>query len=186
MLLSKVSEVLPNLPLPRSLNLPPSMPASTVGLANAGPGGAVPSNAAAANEYGTMPAANTTTSSYPSNDLIRLLAAQTGAQLPFNAAQQPIMSAPTSHVEDLSLYGSAHSTTQSSESGPRSTSTTPNPYEPSIPPPRSQMVGHSTMQIPTSYPHYTQSHHVSVNQTAYDPRFSLQGYPVDPAMTFKQ
>lgn len=183
MLLSKVSEVLPNLPLPRSLNLPPNMPATTVGLANPG-AGAVPSNAA--HEYGGIPAANT--ASYPSNDLIRLLAAQTGAQLPFNAGQQPIMSAPTSHVEDLSLYGSAHSTTQSSESGPRSTSTTPNPYEPSIPPPRSQMVGHTTMQIPTSYPQhsYTQSHHVSVNQTAYDPRFSLQGYPVDPAMTFKQ
>jgi hypothetical protein len=31
-----------------------------------------------------------------------------------------------------------------------------------------------------------QSHHIAVAQTAYDPRFSLQGYPVDPSMMFKQ
>ena len=92
LLLSKVSEVLPNLPLPRSLNLPQSVPTSTTGLPNPG-SAAVPSNAT--NEYGAIPAV--ASPSYPSNDLIRLLAAQTGAQLPSNTSQQSIISAPTSH-----------------------------------------------------------------------------------------
>ncbi|KAL6712634.1 hypothetical protein ACN47E_000511 [Coniothyrium glycines] len=182
MLLTKVSEVLPNLPLPRSLNLPQTMPASTMALPNPGLV-TVPSNAT--NDYGSIPAATTT--SYPNTGLIRLLAAQTGAQLPFNTSQQSIISAPTSHVEDLSLYESAHSTTQSSGSDARSNSATPNPYESSLSQPRSQMVGHSAMQIPSSHPQHShmQSHHVGVTPTAYDPRFSLQGYPVDPAMMYK-
>lgn len=42
--------------------------------------------------------------SYPSNELIRQLAAQTGAQLPFNTSQHSLLQAPSSRVEDLSLY----------------------------------------------------------------------------------
>ena len=182
-LLTKVSEVLPNLPLPRSLNL--SQTVSTSNIAPSTPGsGAVPPNLT--NEYGAVPPVRSP--SYPSNDLVRLLAAPTGAQLPLNTSQQSTISAPTSHVKDLSLYESAHSTTHSSGSGLRSNSATPNPYEAAMNQPHSQMVGHSSMQIPTSHPQHShmQGHHVGVNPTAYDPRFSLQGYPVDPAMMFKQ
>lgn len=182
LLLAKLSEVLPNLPLPRSLNLPQTVPTSTIGLTATGTG-TVPSNVG--DDFSALPAVNS--SSYPSTELIRRLAAQTGAQLPFNT-QQSMISAPTSHVEDLSMYDSSHSTTQSTGSGPRSNSATPGPYEPPMPQSRAQIVGHTSMQLPTSHPQHNhmQSHHVGVNPTAYDPRFSIQGYPVDPNMMFKQ
>lgn len=183
LLLAKLSEVLPNLPLPRSLNLPQGVSTSSIGLSGTG-SPTVPSNVG--DDFSAM--GQGTSPSYPSNDLIRRLAAQTGAQLPFNPPQHSSYPAPTSHVEDLSLYDTSHSTTHSSGSVPRSTSATPGPYEPSMSQSRTQIVGHSTMQIPTSHPQHNhmQSHHVGVNSTAYDPRFSIQGYPVDPNMMFKQ
>lgn len=183
LLLAKLNEVLPNLPLPRSLNLPQGVSTSSIGLSDSG-SPSVPSNVT--DDFSAMAVASS--ASYPSNDLIRRLAAQTGAQLPFNASQHSMISAPTSHVEDLSLYDSSHSATHSSGSVPRSNSATPGPYEPPMSQSRSQIVGHSTMQIPTSHPQHPhlQTHHVGVNSTAYDPRFTLQGYPVDPNMMFKQ
>lgn len=183
LLLAKLSEVLPNLPLPRSLNLPQGVSASSMGLSGTG-SPTVPSNVS--DDFSTMSAA--TPPSYPSNDLVRRLAAQTGAQPPFNASQHSTYPVPTSHVEDLSLYDSSHSTTHSSGSVPRSNSATPGPYEPSMSQSRTQIVGHSTMQIPTSHAQHNhmQSHHVGVNPTSYDPRFTLQGYPVDPTMMYKQ
>ncbi|CAO2657640.1 Nn.00g037660.m01.CDS01 [Neocucurbitaria sp. VM-36] len=182
LLLTKISEVLPTYPLPRSLNLPRTIPTSTIGLTTTG-SGTIPSNLDG--DYSSMPAV--ASPSYPSNELIRRLAAQTGAQLPFSA-QQTMISAPTSHVEDLSLYDSSHSTTQSSGSGHRSTSATPGPYEPPMSQPRSQILGHSSMQLPSSHAQHAhlQSHHSSMNPTAYDPRFTIQDYPVDPNMMFKQ
>ncbi|KAA8614530.1 C6 zinc finger domain containing protein [Pyrenophora tritici-repentis] len=177
LLLSKLNEVLPNLPLPRSLNLPQTVSASTLGL-NASGSGTLPSNVA--DDFSASPASSSP--SYPSNDLIRRIAAHTGAQLPFNTTQQSMISAPTTHVGDLSLYDtSQQSTTHSSSSGPRSNSTTPGPYETPLSQSRSQIVGHSAMQLPTSHGHM-QSHHMGVNATAYDPRFSIQNYPVDPMM----
>jgi hypothetical protein len=178
LLLAKLSEVLPNLPLPRSLNLP-QVPASTLGLDATG-SGTLPSNVA--DEYSTNPVA--TSPSYPSNDLIRRLAAQTGAQIPFNTTQQAMITVPTTHVGDLSLYESSHGTSQSSGSAPRSTSTTPGPYEPPMSQSCSQLGGHPSMQLPTSHSQM-QTHHLGVNATAYDPRFSIQNYPVDPMM-YKQ
>jgi len=182
LLLAKLSEVLPNLPLPRSLNLPQGVPTSSIGL----PGPASPTVPSNVNDdFSAMAAA---TPSYPSNDLVRRLTTQTGAQPPFNASQHSTYPAPTSHVEDLTLYDSSHSTTHSSGSVPRSNSATPGPYEPSMSQSRTHIVGHSTMQIPTSHPQHNhmQSHHVAVSPTTYDPRFTLQGYPVDPTMMYKQ
>lgn len=174
LLLAKLSEVLPNHPLPRSLNIPQTVPTSTIGLTSNMDG-----------EYSAIPAV--ISPSYPSNELIRRLAAQTGAQLPFST-QQAMISAPTSHVEDLSLYDSSHSTTHSSGSGHRSNSATPGPYEPPMSQSRSQMLGHSSMQLPTSHPQHNhmQPHPSNLNPTAYDPRFTIQDYPVDPNMMFKQ
>jgi hypothetical protein len=183
LLLAKLSEVLPNLPLPRSLNLPQTLPASTIGMSGTG---TVPSNMA--DDFSAMPTAGPP--SYPSNELIRRLAAQTGAQLPFNNnPQQSLIQSSTSHaVEDLSLYDTAHSTTHSSGSAPRSASTTPGPYEPSMAQRSSQILSHGSVQLPSSHPQHAhmQSHHIGVAPTAYDPRFSMQGYPVDPSMMFKQ
>jgi hypothetical protein len=183
LLLAKLSEVLPNLPLPRSLNLPQTLPASTIGMSGTG---TVPSNMA--DDFSAMPTAGPP--SYPSNELIRRLAAQTGAQLPFNnPPQQSLIQSSTSHaVEDLSLYDTAHSTTHSSGSAPRSASTTPGPYEPSMAQRSSQILSHGSVQLPSSHPQHAhmQSHHIGVAPTAYDPRFSMQGYPVDPSMMFKQ
>ncbi|EAT92144.2 hypothetical protein SNOG_00649 [Parastagonospora nodorum SN15] len=71
LLLAKLSEVLPNLPLPRSLNLPQTLPASTISMSGTG---TVPSNIT--DDYSAMPA--TSSPSYPSSELIRRLAAQTG------------------------------------------------------------------------------------------------------------
>lgn len=178
---TKLSEVLPNLPLPRSLNLPQSMPKS-IGL-NASGSATVPSNVT--DDYSVLPSGSST--AYPSNELIRRLAAQTGAQLPF-MSQQSMIPAPTSHVDEMSLYDSSHSTTQSSASGPRSNSATPGPYESSLSQGRSQIGSHPSMQLPTSHPQHAhmQGHQVGLNPTAYDPRFTIQGYPVDPNMMFKQ
>jgi hypothetical protein len=49
------------------------------------------------------------------------------------------------------------------------------------------LVGHS-VQLTQNIPQHSQMHphHIGVNPTAYDPRFSVQGYPVDPSMMFKQ
>lgn len=182
MLLNKLSEVLPNLPLPQSLSLPQTSNTSNIVLSANG-SGAVSSNVA--DDFSGMP--SVTPASYPSTELIRRLAAQTGAQLPFNTSQQTMIPAPTSQIEDLSMYDSSHSTTHSSGSGARSNSATPGPYEPTMAQSRSQIVGHSTMQIPTSHSQHNhlQNHHVGVNPTAYDPRFAIPGYPVDPNMMFK-
>ncbi|KAF2823389.1 hypothetical protein CC86DRAFT_409302 [Ophiobolus disseminans] len=179
LLLAKLSEVLPNLPLPRSLNLPQPLSGSTIGMA-----GTVPSNMT--DDFSAIP--TVTSPSYPSNELIRRLAAQTGAQLPFSTSQQTMIQGATSHVEDLSMYDTAHSTTHSSGSAPRSNSTTPGAYEPTVPQRNSQMLSHSSVQLPSSHPQHThmQSHHMTVAPTAYDPRFNIQGYPVDPSMMFKQ
>lgn len=178
LLLAKLSEVLPNLPLPRSLNLPQTLPASSIGMS-----GTIPSNIA--DDFSAMPAA--TSPAYPSSELIRRLAAQTGAQLPFNTSQQSMVQAPTSHVDDLSLYDTSHSTTHSSGSAPRSTSTTPGPYESALPQRNSQLLAHGSVPLPSHSQHgHMQSHHIGVAPTSYDPRFSMQGYPVDPSMMFKQ
>jgi hypothetical protein len=185
LLLAKLSEVLPNLPLPRSLNLPQTLPASTIGMSGTG---TVPSNMA--EDFSAMPSAGSPTyPSYPSSELIRRLAAQTGAQLPFNnTTPQSLIQASTSHVEDLSLYDTAHSTARSSGSAPRSSSTTPGPYEPTMSQRSSQVLTHGSVQLPSSHPQHAhmQSHHIGIAPTAYDPRFSMQGYPVDPSMMFKQ
>jgi hypothetical protein len=173
LLLAKLSEVLPNLPLPRSLNLPQTV--SALGLTGSG---TLPSN----DEFSANPV--TTPPSYPSNDLIRRLAAQTGAQLPFNTTQQSMITVPTTHVGDLSMYESSHGTSQSSGSAPKSNSTTPGPYEPPMSQSRSQLGGHPSMQLPASHGPM-QSHHLGMNAPAYDPRFSIQNYPVDPMM-YKQ
>lgn len=178
LLLAKLQEVLPNLPLPRSLNLPQTLPTSSIGLGTSGL--MVPSNAG--DEFSALP--SVISSTYPSNELIRRLAAQTGAQLPFSTTQQPMVPAPTSHMDDMSIYDSTHSTSHSSGSAPRSNSATPGPYEPPMSQARAQIVGHPSAQL--SQQAHLQSHNIGVNPTAYDPRFSVQGFPVDPAMMFKQ
>ncbi|KAF2477284.1 uncharacterized protein BDR25DRAFT_45191 [Lindgomyces ingoldianus] len=187
LLLSKVSDVLPNLPLPRSLNIPQALPPSTITLS---PGGlaTVPSNVN--EDLPGMPPVSSP--SYPSTELIRQLAAQTGAQLPINA-QHSLLQAASSRVEDLSLYDSSapHSATHSSGSAPASQSATPGPYEPSpsqtraqIPP---QAHSHSGVQVQSSHPHpHIQGQHLGVNPSQYDPRFAVQGFPVDPSMVYKQ
>ncbi|KAF1945124.1 hypothetical protein EJ02DRAFT_67918 [Clathrospora elynae] len=183
LLLAKLSEVLPNLPLPRSLTLPQTTPASTLSLTAAG-SATLPSNVA--DDFSGFTAA--ASPSYPSSDLIRRLAAQTGAQVPFHTSQQAMMSVPTSRVEDMSMYDSSQSTTHSSGSAPRSSSATPGPYEPPMSQSRPQHVGHPSMQHSTSHDQHShmQSHHMAVNPTSYDPRYTMQGYPVDPNMMFKQ
>jgi hypothetical protein len=174
LLLAKLSEVLPNLPLPRSLGLPQT---STLGLTATG-SGTLPSNVA--DDFSANPGA--TPPSYPSNDLIRRLAAQTGAQLPFNTNQQSLITVPTTHVGDLTMYDSSHGTSHSPGSTSiKSNSTTPGPYEPPMPQSRPQLGAHHSMQLPTSHGQM-QSHHLGMNATAYDPRFSIQNYPVDPMM----
>jgi hypothetical protein len=182
LLLAKLSEVLPNLPLPRSLNLPQTLPASTIGMSGTGLG-TVPSNIA--DDYSGMP--TSTSAAYPSTELIRRLAAQTGAQLPFNTSQQSLIQAQTSHVDDLSLYDTAHSTSHSAGSAPSSNSTTPGPYESTMSQRSSQILAQSSVQLPSHSQHnHLQPHHVGVGSTAYDPRYNIQGYPVDPSMMFKQ
>ncbi len=181
LLLAKLQEVLPNLPLPRSLNLPQTLPAPPIGLGATG--GMVPSNAG--DEFSALP--SVISPSYPSTELIRRLAAQTGAQLPFSTSQQPMVPAPTSHIDDMSIYDSTHSASHSSGSAPRSNSATPGPYESSMSQAR-QIVGHPSTQLSStvSPQGHLQSHNLGVNTNAYDPRFSVQGFPVDPAMMFKQ
>ncbi|KAF2003822.1 hypothetical protein P154DRAFT_427947 [Amniculicola lignicola CBS 123094] len=190
LLLSKVSDVLPNLPLPRSINVSPNLPPTAMGLSTGGLG-SVPSNVG----DDLLSLQSVSSPSYPSSELIRQLAAQTGARLPFHTAQQSILQASTSRVEDLSLYDSPapHSVvTHSSGSAPTSQSTTPGPYETSPGHSRTQLPlqshPHASAQIPTSHPHqhsHMQGHHLGVNPTAYDPRFAVQGFPVDPSMVFK-
>ncbi|KAF2735153.1 hypothetical protein EJ04DRAFT_220935 [Polyplosphaeria fusca] len=189
LLLAKVSDVLPNLPLPRSLNIPQNLSTSTIGL-SPGSLGSVPSNVN--DDLSAFPAVSSP--SYPSTELIRQLAAQTGAQLPFSASQHSLLQAPSSRVEDLSLYDSSapQSATHSTGSAPTSQSATPGPYEPSPNHSRSQVGAqahnHSSVQIPALHAHHgqMQGHHLGVSPTAYDPRFTVQGFPVDPSMVFKQ
>ncbi|UPX13701.1 uncharacterized protein EKO05_0004200 [Ascochyta rabiei] len=176
LLLAKLQEVLPNLPLPRSLNLSQSLPTPSIGL-NAS-GGMVPSNAG--DDFSALPPV--ISPAYPSTELIRRLAAQTGAQLPFSTSQQPMVAAPSSHIDDMSLYDTTHSTSHSSVSGPRSNSATPGPFEPPMSQARTQIVGHPSVPQHS----HMQPHNIGVNPTAYDPRFNVQGYPVDPAMMYKQ
>jgi hypothetical protein len=181
LLLAKLQEVLPNLPLPRSLDLSQTNPSPPIGLSAGGAGMGPPSTH---DDFSALPPA--IAPAYPSTALIRRLAAQTGAQLPFSSTQQPMISATTSHVDDMSLYDTSQSTTHSSGSAPRSNSTTPGPYESPMTQPH-PLVGHS-VQLTQNIPQHSQMHphHIGVNPTAYDPRFSVQGYPVDPSMMFKQ
>jgi hypothetical protein len=180
LLLAKVSEVLPDLPLPRSLNIPQNMSPSSIGMA---PGalGSVPSNLS--DDLSGMHVATSPT--YPSTELIRQLAAQTGAQLPFHSSQQSLLHAPSTRVDDLSLYDSSATHSTRSGSAPESSSGTPGPFENSSQP-RTQLPtqshGHAASQIPSSMPQHAQLH----LGTTYDPRFSVQGFPVDPSMVYKQ
>lgn len=178
LLLAKVSDVLPSLPLPRSLNVPQNI---HLGL-SPGALGSVPSNIN--DDLSSLPAVSSP--SYPSTELIRQLAAQTGAQLPFNTSQQSLLQAPSSRVENLSLYDTPAplSTAHSSGSNHSSQSATPGPYVPSPSQDSTQPHPHPPVQVSTSHSHM-QGHHIGVNPTAYDPRFSVQGFPVDPSMVFK-
>ncbi|KAF3037156.1 hypothetical protein E8E11_005995 [Didymella keratinophila] len=150
LLLAKLQEVLPNLPLPRSLNLPQTLPTSSIGLS----GGMVPSNGG--DEYTALPSADVYDGEM--TESIRRFAAQTGAQLPFSKHQQPMIAAPSCHLDDMSIFDAdhTHSTSHFSGSAPRSgTGTaTPGPYEP----PMSQ--GHPSAQLPTTLLQHThlQSH----------------------------
>ncbi|KAF1958550.1 hypothetical protein CC80DRAFT_14427 [Byssothecium circinans] len=187
LLVAKVTEVLPNLPLPRSLNVSQS-PATAIGLA---PGALGSVSSHIGDDLSSLP--TVTSPSYPSNDLIRQLAAQTGAQLPFNTSQPPsLLQAASSRVEDLSLYDAsgAHST-HSSGSAPPSQAGTPGPYC-SSGQPRAQLPtqahGLSPDSISSSHSQHATlaSHHLGINPTSYDPRFTVQGFQVDPSMMFKQ
>lgn len=128
--------------------------------------------------------------SYPSTELIRQLAAQTGAQLPFNTSQHSLLQAPSSRVEDLSLYdtSAAHST-HSSGSAPPSQSGTPGPYESTLHS-RTQLSNqahnHAPPHVQQAHPQHSQlqAHQIGINSAAYDPRFTVQGF--DPSMVFKQ
>jgi hypothetical protein len=176
MLIAKVSEVLPNLPLPRSLSVSQSPP-MTMGLA---PGtlGTVHPNIG----DGLSPISTVALPSYPSTELIRQLAAQTGAQLPFINSQQPILHPPSSRVEDLSLYSSGSHSTRSPGSGPQSQATTPGPYDHAH-----QPRNLSTQHGHTPHPQHgaLHGHPMGMNPAAYDSRFSVQSFQVDPAMMFK-
>jgi hypothetical protein len=123
--------------------------------------------------------------SYPSTELIRQLAAQTGAQLPSNTSQQSLLSASTSRVGDLSIYDPPPLlTTHSSGSNHSSQNPTPGPYQSSPCQEHAQPNTHTPVEIATSHSHM-HGHHIGVNPTAYDPRFDVQGFPVDPSMVFK-
>lgn len=185
LLLAKVSDLLPNLPLPRSLNLPPNLPGSAIGL-TPGTLGSVPSNVT--DDLSGLP--NVASPSYPSTELIRQLAAQTGAQLPFSASQSSLLQAPSSRVEDLSLYDTsgAHST-HSSGSASHSQSGTPGPYEPpnvTRPQLSAPVHGHAPPAVPSSHSqHGHMNHQLGLSSAAYDPRFSVQSFSVEPSIVFK-
>ncbi len=182
-LINKISEVLPHFPLPRSLKFPDTMASSALGIT-------APESEAESlkieEEPSATPIINFPTYSYPSTDLIRRLAAQTGTQLPF-IMQQPLLSPPTTHVESLSIYDSPQSATQSSHSGHRSDTATPASFEPSLVPSGQQIAGHSSIQGPSPHAQHghLQGHHVGPSSNTYDPRFTMQGYPADHDMTFK-
>jgi hypothetical protein len=179
LLLAKVSEVLPDLPLPRSLNVPQHMSPSAISMTSSALG-AVPSNMS--DDLSGMPVATSPT--YPSTDLIRQLAAQTGAQLPFHPSHQSLLQTSSTRVEDLSLYDSSAPHSTRSNSAPESSTGTPGPFESSSQS-RAQLStpghGHTASQIPASLPQHAhvQAHHMGA---AYDPRFGVQGFPVDPSM----
>ncbi|KAF2271202.1 hypothetical protein CC78DRAFT_14020 [Lojkania enalia] len=185
LLLAKVSEVLPNLPLPRSLNIPQNVSGSAMGVSLGLT--TIPSNVS--DDLSSLPSAPSP--SLPPSDLIR----QLQAQLPFNASQQSLLQAPSSRVEDLSLYDSSasHTAPHSSGSGTPSQPTPPGPYDPSPSQPRSQLQAqphhHPAVQVHASHSHQRsqiQGHHLSINSPPYDPRFAIPGFPVNPSMVFKQ
>lgn len=174
LLLAKVSDVLPSLPLPRSVQN------VHIGV-SPGQLGSGPSSIS--DDLSSL--SSVSSPSYPSTELIRQLAAQTGAQLPFNTSQQPLLSAPASRVGDISLYDpSPPLTTHSSGSNHSSQNPTPTPYQTSPGQEHAQPNTHTAVQVATSHSHM-HGHHLGVNPTAYDPRFDLQGFPVDPSMVFK-
>jgi len=179
LLLTKVSDVLPNLPLPRSLNIPQNM---HLGLST-GPLGIITSDMG----NGLLGPSAVSPSSYPSNELIRQLAAQTGAQLPFHTSQQSLLQRPSSRVDDLSYYDSqAPATLRTQSSGSNhSGNSTPASYMPSPSHDSASPHAHSSVQVPSPHSHM-QGHHIAVNSSSYDPRFGVQGFPVDPSMGFKQ
>ena len=180
LLVAKVSDVLPNFPLPRTLNVPQNIyPGLSTGAL-----GTVSSNMS-----DDMSGSSVASSSSPhlSNELIRQLAAQTGAQLPFHTAQQSILQTPTSRVEDLTLYdvpAPAPLPPQSSGSN-HSGHSTPGPYMPSPSHDSTSPHAHSSVQVPSSHSHM-QGHHIGVSPTSYDPRFGVQGFAVDPSMGYEQ
>ncbi|KAF1966937.1 hypothetical protein BU23DRAFT_307139 [Bimuria novae-zelandiae CBS 107.79] len=185
LLLVKVSDVLPSLPLPRSLNLPRNISTSTMS-STSGSLGTIASNIH--DDLAGLP--TIASPSYPSNELIRQLAAQTGAQLPFNTSQQSLLQAPSSRVEDLSLYDtSAPHSTHSSGSAPPSQAGTPSPYDSAIhsrPQLPTQAHNHAPSQIQQSHTQHPQlqNHQLGIESAAYDPRFTVQGF--DPSMVYKQ
>lgn len=177
LLIAKVSDVLPNLPLPRSINAPQNLAASGLGSSSSGVG-VVLTNV---NEDSSSQA-SVSSPPYPSTDLIRQLAAQTGAQLPFTS-HQSLLHAPSSRVEDLSLYDSpgTHSATHSSGSAPTSQSATPGQSHTQLTAQAHPVHG----QVAHVHPHL-HGHSLDVDPTSYDPRFTVQGFPVGPSMGFKQ
>jgi hypothetical protein len=182
LLVAKVSDMLPNLPLPRSVNVPPNLQ----GVSHAGIG-IVPSHI---NEDLASLSASSSPS-YPSSELVRQLAAQTGAQLSFNTAQQSLLQPPSSRVEVMSLYDATgpHSVSHSLTSAPSSQSATPGPYESSPRQSRAQLPTQiHPVPGPSSQPqhHMQHSHHLGIDPAAaYDPRFAVQSFPVDPSMVYK-
>lgn len=86
LLLAKVSGLLPNLPLPRALNIPPNMSSASIELT---PGAleTMPSNMG----EGLSGLSTVTSPSYPSTELIRQPTAQTGAQLPLSTTHQSLL-----------------------------------------------------------------------------------------------
>jgi hypothetical protein len=157
-LLAKLSDALPNLPLPPSLVLPQS---SRIDISGQGA-------AEVADDFTAI--SNSTSPMYPSTEINRKLG-QASTQGPFHTPQYPLHQAPLGTLGDLSLYDTAHGSTQSAGSA-RSSSSTPF-YRP---------------QLPSSGPQLThlQSQHTGVASIAYDPRFDMQGYPIDPSMMYKQ
>jgi hypothetical protein len=175
-LLAKLSDVLPNLPLPRSLNLPQS---SRIGMSGQG---AVPADVAS--DFSVM--SNSMSSMYPSTEMHRRIA-PTGTPGSFHTSQYPLHQAPIGNLGDLSLYDSTHGSTQSAEPAPRSSSSTPFYELQMAQQRRSQISGHHS-QLPSTGPQQThlQSQHTGVAPTEYDPHFDMQGYPIDPSMMYKQ
>jgi hypothetical protein len=174
LLLTKISHALPNFPLPHSINITRHS-----------------EQMSAADEPGyssTMPI--DTWPRYPSTDLHHQLAEQTSVQNIFNASQHSMVQGGTGQDEDISDYDTAHSATQFSGSAPRSNSDTPSYEAPVVPQCSSQILGHHSVQIPSSLTQHVnmQAQHlgVPVPTPAYNLGYNVQRYPVDPSMMFKR